>query len=238
MAPGMIGIPFHSEAGWPSGRSSETISGVALGGKGVKVGMEVGDRVGATLRACYELSKNLSNRFSESLQHQDRKGQEMQTTQGFGSTLEVTCQPAETRGPGKATFHHPAAWQEHKAFLGFWQLDDDQVYACGLGILFSLLTGVAFIDKSDFNRVLSDVLNVFGQLLDLCSFLLVGGRDVCSQEQPKGIDSDMNFAAFLPFVAIVAGSFATFRRGLHRPTVKNDRRRLFFLALGQPQQGP
>src|ERR1043166_717228 len=35
MAPGMIGIPFQSEAGWPSGLSPATASDVEVGSNGV-----------------------------------------------------------------------------------------------------------------------------------------------------------------------------------------------------------
>ena len=59
-------------------------------------------------RACYELSKDMSDGFDESMKHQDGKCQEMEAAKGFRRSLKVAGQSAKTSGPGKATLHDPA----------------------------------------------------------------------------------------------------------------------------------
>jgi hypothetical protein len=45
----MIGIPFHWDAGWPSGSSAEVASGVSVCGANVFVGARVGRTVSVTV---------------------------------------------------------------------------------------------------------------------------------------------------------------------------------------------
>src|SRR5215210_8058578 len=70
-------------------------------------------------RVCYALSKEMSNGFDKVMKHEDGESQEMQTAKGFRRSLEVACQPAKTRSPGKTAFHDPASGQQNETLLGF-----------------------------------------------------------------------------------------------------------------------
>ena len=75
----------------------------------------------------------------------------MQTCQRGGKPLIVFGQPAEADGPSEGTLNHPSPGQKDKPLLGFFQFDYDQTNAplgCLLGGFFS---GIALIDKSDFD---------------------------------------------------------------------------------------
>src|SRR5512134_1396329 len=116
------------------------------------------------------------------MKHEDCKSDEMQTAKGFRRSLEVTRQSTETSGPGKTPFHDPTSGQEDKAFLGFGQLDHNQVNASFFGLLLGNWTCIALIDESNFYHVLRDFLHGLRQFLDLCTFLFVGRCDMRRQQ--------------------------------------------------------
>lgn len=61
-------------------------------------------------RACYELSKDLSDRFREGLEHQDSKGKIVETFKHLRCTLEIASQAAKACCPGKTAFYNPSSW--------------------------------------------------------------------------------------------------------------------------------
>ncbi len=75
----------------------------------------------------------------------------------------VSGEASEAGGPGEASFHDPAARQEHEASLGHGVFDDfepDTVLLCGgCGVL----TGIALIDISEFDGVARNLLHLLGQ---------------------------------------------------------------------------
>ena len=136
----------------------------------------------------------------------------MQASQGLGPALIVTRQAAEASGPGETALNDPTSGQEHKAFLGFGQLDDDQFNAiCGRG-LGRLCTGVTLVDESNCDGVPSDELHLAGQFSDLSPLLFVGGGHMQGEQVAQRIHGYMHFATLLVFSAIIASAGATLWR--------------------------
>ena len=137
-------------------------------------------------------------------EHQDGESQKVKTRQGLGQTFIITSQSPKTSGPGERAFNHPALRQQDKAFLGFRQLDDDQVQAS------RYLSGVpAFVDlvyKGNLDGLTRDTLNLLDQFSDLDSLLLVGGGDMKSQQVAQDIDRRIDFATL--FAGLPSGFFA------------------------------
>src|SRR5262249_45564849 len=92
---------------------------------------------------------------------------------------------------------HPAPRQQHKAVLGRGQFDDFQSDAVGGGILGSLLTSVALVDKRDLDRLTGHLLDLFGQFGYLCALLLIGRRDQQGQQLTPDVHCDLDLAAAL-----------------------------------------
>lgn len=86
----------------------------------------------------------------------------------------IAGQTAKTCNPGKTSFHHPAAWQQHKAVLGLSMLDDFQTNAVFGRGFFGSFAGVALIDISQFDMLPRDFLHLCGQFSHLSAILLVG----------------------------------------------------------------
>ncbi len=170
------------------------------------------------------------------LEHKHRKSQEMQANQGFRQAFIVSCQPSKTSGPDETAFNNPAFWQQHEAFLGFWQFDHNQFDAMLSRILSRSVTSVPLVNKGDLNRIAGGFLNLLGQFSHLISLLFIGWGDVQSQQMAQGINGHMHFAAFFTLMTIVAGPLTTFRTRFQGPTIENRRRGLSFAACGQSQQ--
>lgn len=170
-------------------------------------------------------------------EHDHRKSQEMQPSQGFWQTFIVPRQPTKTGRPGKAAFDHPAFGQQDETFLGLGQLDDDQLDAILSRLLSSRVAGVAF-DKGDFDRITRHFLDLLGQFANLSAFLFIGRGNIQRQQMAQSIHGDMSFAALFAFMPIVAGPLTAFWGRLQRSAIENRRRRLFASTRGQAQQGP
>jgi len=94
-----------------------------------------------------------------------------------------------------------------------------QADAVRLGRLFRLVARIALIHVDQFH-VLSRGFWHGGQFAGLCSILLIGRRHQQSQQMPRGIGGEMDFAALAPFGSITASAMPTFRTRLQRPTIK------------------
>ena len=86
----------------------------------------------------------------------------------------VSCESAETGGPGEAWFDDPAARQEHEASLGHGVFDDFEPDAMLLGRVCGVVAGIALIDVGEFDRVARNLLHLLGQDGDLGSVAGVG----------------------------------------------------------------
>ena len=134
--------------------------------------------------------------MNEVLGHHDGESQKAETRQGFRQAFVVARQAAKTSHPTEAPFDNPAARQEHKALLSFWQLDEDQPRALLFRCLSGFLAGLSLIDKSDLDRMPGHLLYLFRQFSDLGSVLLVGRGDVQSQQMTQGVHRHVGFAPF------------------------------------------
>ena len=106
----------------------------------------------------------------------------MEGSESSCESLIVTSQPAESSRLGKPSFHNPSSWQQHEAVFGLGMRDHFQPNTV-LGLrLFSSLACVALIHVSQFNILLRDLLHLPGQFSDLRAILLIGRRDMQSQQ--------------------------------------------------------
>ena len=93
----------------------------------------------------------MSHNFDKALEHQYRKGQQMQTCQCLRQALVVSRQTTEPRRSAETALHDPTPRQQHTAFFCLWQLHRFQANAVLLGSLSRRLASVSLIDKSDFH---------------------------------------------------------------------------------------
>lgn len=77
-----------------------------------------------------------------------------------------------------------------------------------LGSLCGLISAVALIDKSHFDRLFDDFLNPATQLCNLGAILFNGRSHIQSQQMSQRVHRNIRFAAPFVFVAIIFGSFA------------------------------
>ena len=99
--------------------------------------------------------------IEDGIKHEDKEREPVQTCQRGGKPLIVFGEPAEADGPSEGTLNHPSPGQKDKPLLGFFEFDYDQTNAplgCLLGGFFS---GVALIDKSDFDTLARSLLHLF-----------------------------------------------------------------------------
>ena len=80
-------------------------------------------------------------------QHQDSKGQEMQSLQGIWQAFVITGQATKAGHPAKGTLDDPSTRQQHKALFGAQQLDNEKLNALVSGSLCWRVAGIALIDK-------------------------------------------------------------------------------------------
>ena len=75
-------------------------------------------------------------------------------------------------------------------------------------MLGGFFSGVALIDKSDFDTLARSLLHLFDQVGDLGALLLVSCRDFQGQQMTQSIDRGMNLGTLFALMAVVtrAGS--------------------------------
>src|SRR5260221_13057560 len=119
------------------------------------------------------------NEFGE---HQDSKSQEMQAIEGVGQSFIIAGQATKTRQPTKRPLNDPPTRQKDEALLGIRQLDDDQANAMFGGGLFGLVSGIALVNKGDFDVLVRHTLNLLGQFTNLGTVLLISRSNVQGQQ--------------------------------------------------------
>lgn len=159
-------------------------------------------------------------------------------SQSLGQALVVPRQAAKPGRPGKSPFDHPTPGQQHKAALGFGELDHLQCDAVHLGGRRRLFPRIALIDIGQFNLPVRDFLHRLGQLPNLIPILGIGRGDVQRQQVSQGIDGHMDFRAALALGPVVARPRATGGRRLQCPAIHNRCRRIGCPAHLQAQKHP
>ena len=142
--------------------------------------------------------------MEDGVKHEDKEREPVQTCQRGGKPLIVFGEPAEADGPSEGTLNHPSPGQKDKPLLGFFEFDYDQTntpLGCLLGGFFS---GVALIDKSDFDTLARSLLHLFDQVGDLGALLLVSCRDFQGQQMTQSIDCGMNLGTLFALMAVVS----------------------------------
>ena len=94
---------------------------------------------------------NHANNIRQVRQHQHGKRHVMQSSQRLRQLLVSSGQTPEASSPAKAALNYPAARQQHKATLGFWQLHHVQLYAMFASFIGGSVAGIALINKGDFD---------------------------------------------------------------------------------------
>ena len=168
--------------------------------------------------------------------HKAGEGEEVEGPERGGKSFVVSGEATKTRRPSEASLYHPAAWQQDKAAFGLGMFNNFQLDAVSGSRFFRRLACVTLIHVSQFDIFLRDLLHLPGQFADLGAILLIGWRDVQSQQMAQRIHSRMYFRSFAPFGSVIACSRSRFRRRLQGTAVQDHRRRLFFAPRELPQQ--
>src|ERR1700741_195656 len=168
-------------------------------------------------------------------EHQHCEDDEMKPCKRLRKSLIISCEPPEAIQPAKAALDHPATRQEDKAFFRLRQLDDLQFNAFITRGLRRILTCIALVSECQLHCLTCYLLNLTGKLGNLRSLLLVGRRNVYSQQIAECIDRHVYLAATLALIAIVARTRAAFARGLQRASIQDNRAGLPPALLGDTQ---
>jgi hypothetical protein len=132
----------------------------------------------------------MNHNFDKTREHQHGKRQQVQPSQRLWQSLIVACQTAKSCRPSETALHHPAPWQQHKAFLRLWQFHHFQADAVLLRRLCGGLARLALINKRHFDYFSDGLLHRLGQLRYLLAILLISRRDDQRQQVSEGIDSN------------------------------------------------
>ena len=138
----------------------------------------------------------------------------MQANDRLSEAFVVANEPPEARLPGERSLGDPTTGQEDEAVFGVGKLDHMEFNALGRR-LGGALVGVALVDVDQLDMFAGGVQDGLGEGLDLSPILLVGWGDNQRQELAQGVDGQMELAALLPFVAVVARAVAALGRALH-----------------------
>lgn len=169
-------------------------------------------------------------------EHENGKDDEIQSCQRCLQAFIIASQTAETTGPGKATLYHPTLGQQDETLLGFGKFDYFQANSLLLSCLSGFFARVALIDISQLDSLPDRFLYRPGQLIDLCSLLLIGWRDQSGQQMPQRIDGKMDFTAPLAFVTVVTGPATACDGALQGAAVKNGGAGFWIAVLGLSEQ--
>jgi len=124
--------------------------------------------------------------------HKHGEDDEMQAGEGFGQTFIVACQAPEPVEPAEAALDDPATRQQHEALFRLGQLDDLQFDAFVTRGLRRILACIALIGKRQLHFLARYQLNLTGKPGYLRTLLLVGWRNVHSQQIAQRIDGHVN----------------------------------------------
>ena len=139
----------------------------------------------------------------------------------------VTGKIAKASRPGRAPFYDLGIGKQDETLLGLVKFNDDEFNGMiGCHLLMSILP-IALVDKGDLDSIAGDCLDLLGQLINLCPFLLIGCRHMQCQQVAKRINGDMHLATIFALGAVEASAGyllgATFRGGLERAAIPNHR---------------
>ena len=73
--------------------------------------------------------------FHNSCEQQRAEGHDMHGYRGVGELLIIAAQAMASPRPGTTSLHHPASWQQHKAFPGLGQSRHLEVQGVRFGLL-------------------------------------------------------------------------------------------------------
>lgn len=128
-------------------------------------------------------------------QHQAGKSDKVEAGQRGRQPLVISGQPSEAGGPGKRSFPHPAAGQEHEAPFGLGQFDHFELHPEGSGGRCRVLARVALVNVSQFHRFTCDRPDGLDQFAHLDPVVPVGGRHAQGQQMPQGVHRHVHFSA-------------------------------------------
>jgi len=93
------------------------------------------------------------------------------SSEGLIEPFVVSSESEEASGPCEASFYDPSSWQQHEATLCFGVFEDLQLDAMLGRRIGCSLPGVALVDVGQLNAAPSDLLDIFGQSVDLGAVL-------------------------------------------------------------------
>ena len=83
----------------------------------------------------------------------------MPALESYSQTFVVARQPAKSTKPSKGSFNNPTPGQQHKPSFGFSVFDDLQPDSFLLRLQRCVFTGIALVNKRDFNVIVGNLLN-------------------------------------------------------------------------------
>jgi hypothetical protein len=110
----------------------------------------------------------MSNNMDNIFQHQDSKGQEMQSGERLRQSLIISRKAAKPCRPPETTLNHPAARQQHKTFLASGILTTSNSMPFALASV-SAFARVAHINKGQLDRLTRCLLHLFRQFANKCA---------------------------------------------------------------------
>jgi hypothetical protein len=126
--------------------------------------------------------------FHDSCEQQRAEGHDMHGCQGNGELLIIAGQAMASPHPGTTSLHHPASWQQHKAFPGLGQSRHLEVQGVRLGLLRRVLLRLHLVDRGDLHGIARNVLDLCGQHMHLVAVGLVGRGHRHGQQMTQCID--------------------------------------------------
>ena len=114
----------------------------------------------------------------------------MEERHSLRQPLVISCQSTEASGPCQPPLHDPLPEKKHEPFLRLGQFHDFEPHVLFSGRCQSVVSGVAPIDKCDFDALPGHRLHLLSESADLIPLLLVRG------------------------LVVIPGAFAAFGRGL------------------------
>ncbi len=134
-------------------------------------------------------------------------------------------QPAKNVSPSRTFSQPPNVSEVVQAALGFGQLYDFEFDPLRFGCSGSLRPGIALIDEGEGN-VFAEVLDCLSQATDFRTVVCVGRCDVQGQQMAQRIGPHVHFRPALAFGAVIARTWAAFRRRTQGPAVDDGNTRL------------
>lgn len=109
--------------------------------------------------------------------HEAGAGEKVEGAESGSQPFVVAGQTATSGGPGEASLHHPALWQQHKTSFGFHMLHDFKLDA----MLFGSFGCITLVYIGELDMLTGQFLHLPGQFAELDTVLATVNEKVREQ---------------------------------------------------------